>query len=199
LLAACPALFAGDPTSQVRRALDDLSRQGLKADVAGRSLALHQLEFSEVTVDGREPPQVLLHVEASGTWGAAALGYYGGERISFGGRYGRLAPPAVWLPKLDAVLIALAARDAALEARDAVALARLAGPENHDGAVTLPRILAALQPPAPDAGAVAAHPSLSVRIDGNRAQVSEIREGPGPRSAALVEIGDSWRFTTGLL
>ncbi len=75
-------------------------------------------------------------VKAAGTWGGATLGYYGSERITFERASGSLKAPGVWLPRLEGVLTALAAREQAIASRDATALARLAGADNHDGAIT---------------------------------------------------------------
>ena len=198
LLAGCPNLLPGDPASQVKRAVDELSAQGLATEVASRPLTLRKLELSEVYVDGQEPPDVLFHVQATGRWGETIVSYYGSERVSFRGAGGRWLAPAIWLPKLEGVLAALAAREAAIAAHDATALARLAEPDNHDGAITAPRLLEAVKAaesgtgPSPDN-------ALSIRIDGDRAQVSTLNLLPGPHAAALVKLGDSWRFTSGLL
>jgi hypothetical protein len=204
LVAGCRALVSGDTANQVQRALEDLSRQGLTSEVGGRPLALTKFAFSELYVDGRDAPEALMHVQASGTWGEATLGYYGSERVAFTRREGRLAPRATWLPRLEGVLSALAARDAALAAKDPRSLAELAGPNNHDGAITLQRVLGSRGAAARERASSAGPASLSIRVEGTHAQVSQVgdpfepRES-GPRSAELVQVGDSWRFTTGLL
>jgi len=116
--AGCSGLFARhDPESEARRALEDLSRTGLELGSLPQPARLTKLELSEIEVDGQDPPSVLFHVVATGTYGEAALGYYGSEHVTLrrpSGRVdGRLVAPISWLPKLAGVLRALAARDAA--------------------------------------------------------------------------------------
>ncbi len=170
-LAGCPSLLEGrDVESQARRALAELTRGGVRFEVARRPVDLGHVEISEIAVDGRDPPEVLFHVIALGTFGRSRVGYYGSERLAFGRGLGRIAPPAEWLPKLHGVLEALAAADAASGVDAGVG--RLA-PD--------------------DPGAI-----LSIRIDGDRAEVSALSPA-GRRTASLVRSGDSWRFASGLL
>jgi hypothetical protein len=114
ILAGCSSLLVPhDPSSEARRALDALSRTGLELGSLPRPSRLTKLELSEIEVDGQDPPSILFHVVATGTYGEAALGYYGSEHVTFRRVDGRLVPPATWLPKLEGVLRALAARDEA--------------------------------------------------------------------------------------
>lgn len=196
LLAACPGLLqAHDPESDAHHALAEVAARGLRFEVAGQSVSFAELDVSEVAVDS---PSVLFHAVGTGTLGAATLGYYGAEHVILRSRDGQLVPEVSWLPKLAGVLAALAARDAAVKARNTGALAALAAAGYRDGAIAasdLPVLLvnaAAPQPPS----------AISVRIDGDRAEVSEVRgfgAGSGRWAASLVRTADFWRFASGLL
>ncbi len=159
-LAGCPTLFARhDPESEARRELGELSRSGLELASTAQPVRLARIDLSEIEVDGQDPPSVLFHVIATGTCGAAALGYYGSEHVSLRRVDGRLVAPTSWFPKLAGVLQALAAKEAV--------------PSGESD-------------------------SLSIRIDGDRAQVSTL-SGAGRRTYSLARLGDSWHFSSGLL
>ncbi len=111
LLAGCPSLLQPhDSESEVRRALAGLSREGLVLQSSPQTVHLTKLELSEIEVDGEDPPSALFHVVATGTYGEAALGYYGSEHVTFRRSGGKLLPPETWLPKLEGVLRALPGR-----------------------------------------------------------------------------------------
>jgi len=195
LLAGCPSLLAPhDPQGEARRALEGLSRTGLEIRSTPHVVRLTKIELSEIEVDGQDPPTVLFHVVATGTYGKAALGYYGGERVTFGQVDRRLLPPETWFPKLEGVLHVLVARDAALAARNILSLTDLAAPVAR--AELLQQGLRESSPLAP----FGESDSLSIRIDGDQAELSSLSSaGSGRHVASLQKLGDSWRFTSGLL
>jgi hypothetical protein len=195
LLAGCSSLLARhDPQSEARRALEALSRTGLEVRSTPSVVRLSKLELSEIEVDGQDPPSVLFHVVATGTYGKAALGYYGSERVGFRRTGRELLPPESWLPKLEGVLFALAARDAAVSAHNFMSLTDLAAP-----AVRAELFQPHMPEPIPSAP-FGESDSLSIRIDGDQAAVSSLASaGSGRHLASLQRLGDSWRFTSGLL
>jgi hypothetical protein len=199
-LAACPTLFAPhDDESDARSALASLAEHGTRFPAAGAEVVFPRLTLSEITVGPGASPDVLLHVIGTGTWANAALGYYGSEHVQLRRRAGAFLPAGPWLPKLFAVLEALAAADAAMAARDAGALARLATPDYRDGAVT-PRDFAKLLASEPLPPGHGAFTTLSIRIDGDRAEVTRSAGDGGPvRGSTLVRRNDFWLFSSGLL
>ncbi len=191
----CSSLLAPhDPQSEARRALEGLSRTGLEIRSTPYAVHLTKLELSEIEVDDQDPPSVLFHVVASGTYGEVALGYYGSERVIFRRGGGKLLPPESWLPKLEGVLRALVARDAAVTARNLLSLTDLAAP-----AVRAELVQRSMPEPSTLAP-FGQSDSLSIRIDGDQASVSSLSSaGSGRHTASLQKLGDSWRFTSGLL
>lgn len=199
-LSACSGLLsAHDTESDARRALEALGARGTRVAAGGEVATFSRLTISEVAVEAGPQPAVLFHAIGTGTWRGAALGYYGGERVVLHRFAKGMLPQGPWLPKLQGVLAALAARDQALRDRDAAALTRLAMPDYRDGAITaldLPGLLA-----KPGGATVGVVGTFSVRVDGDRAEVTRLPDSDAGavRASSLRRSGDVWRFSSGLL
>ena len=141
--------------------------------------------------------QVLFHVAGGGTFGAAALGYYGSESLTLKTDGKRPLQEADFaLPRLQGVLEALLAREAALANQDLAAVTALAAPGYRDGALTPKDFPGLLQAPAFGGQPTA----VSIRVDGDRSDVTfSVPDGGRPHAVSLVRVGDAWRFSSGLL
>ncbi len=196
LCAACPgAVAAPDTESEVRRAIEGLGVRGITAEVGGEPLVFDTLTLSEIAVQPGAPSRALFHVVGVGRLGTTAVGYYGSEAVAV--RDGKsLAPDGAWLPRLQGVLSALKARETALQRRDAPGLAALAVGDYREGSLTLkalPALVAVAEAPAPAS-------TVSGRVDGARAEVTQVvGDAGGLHALSLVRVGESWRFSSGLL
>ncbi len=194
LSTACPLLRTED--ERARDAIAALRLQGFTQPLSdGAALVVPAGAFDAVNVTASTERGVLRargQVSLEGRVGAAIVSYLGSERFEVACA-ASCAPDAPPVERLVPLLGALRARDAALHARDAGALAALADPAWEAGPEALARLGGAELPPPPPAVT-----AWLVRVDREEAQVGEARgEGP-PRPLRLRRTEGAWRFTSGL-
>jgi hypothetical protein len=201
LLVACPErLLAADDTESGARAYLQGTTRLRQALGPGDVLDLDALRFTEITVSPQgSNADALVHAEGSGHFQGAVVHYTGNERLRLQRTTDGFSGAA--LPALEGVLVAVARRQRAIDARDGAALIALAAEDYRDGSVDrarlsplLPTLWATVEPGAPAA--------LAVRVDGDRASVSlrfDLDGGSRTHTLALENAAKSWRFSAGLL
>jgi hypothetical protein len=138
--AACLALLsqrvlgsAAGPEAEILSTLKETEVEGLTLPVPGSPLPLKSQKhrFGRITVSvepGGQRAEAYATLDFDGTLGPTQVGTAGVERVPFVRRDGDWVPEGSVAPRLVAVVAALESRRRALEAADAAALSRLAGP-----------------------------------------------------------------------
>jgi hypothetical protein len=140
-VAACLAVFsqrvlgtAAGPEAEILATLKETEAEGLSLTVPGSPLPLKSQKhrFGRITVavePGGQRAEAYATLDFDGTLGPTQVGTAGVERVPFVRRDGDWVPEGSVAPRLVAVVAALESRRRALEAADAAALSRLAGPD----------------------------------------------------------------------
>lgn len=124
---------AAGPEVEIITALKETEARGLTLPVPGADVPLKSREhhFARITVvvePGGKRAEAYATLDFDGTLGNTRVGTAGVERVPFVRKDGDWVPEGTAAPRLVAVVAALEARRRALQAADADALARLAGP-----------------------------------------------------------------------
>jgi hypothetical protein len=124
---------AAGPEVEIITALKETEARGLTLPVPGADVPLKSQKhrFARITVvvqPGGQRAEAYATLDFDGTLGSTRVGTAGVERVPFVRKDGDWVPEGTAAPRLVAVVTALEARRRALQAADADALARLAGP-----------------------------------------------------------------------
>ncbi len=189
LVAGCPTLAS--PADRARAALEALSREGVELPLSGgRSIQIPigRIEATAVDTGARERSsfEAFGQLSIAGRVGEIPFSYVGNERFQVVCTTSCKVDGAL-APRLVAVIEALLARRAALDARDPAAVAALAA----DG----------LRGSSPDEISTAAERAVAawfIRVEGNEAIVGEAGPDGGQKRLTLVGADGAWRFAAGL-
>ncbi len=125
---------AAGPELEIITALKETEAEGLSLGIPGapQPLKSSKHRFARITVNvepGGQRAEAFATLDFEGTLGETRVGTAGVERVPFVARGGSWVPETSAAPRLQAVVAALESRRRALQAADAAAMERLAGPD----------------------------------------------------------------------